>query len=137
MESQLHKLLKHTIAQELQKDNYKIYYEVVWSPFSRLMWHSYRPDILGVYKNENMIQIVLVECETKPNRKRVLQKTKQIKRVFSLQKQLDEHHFILPLLVIPAMNFHKINYLEIRQFWEIWIVNNKGEIIHKITRTKV
>ena len=76
-------------------------------------WHSYRPDILGILKSEKKLKIVIVECETKPNRNRVLKKTLQIKRVLSLQKQLNEHHFVLPLLAIPALNLHKINFLDI------------------------
>lgn len=97
-------------------------------------WHSYRPDILGILKSEKKLKIVIVECETKPNRNRVLKKTLQIKRVLSLQKQLNEHHFVLPLLAIPALNLHKINFLDIRSFWEIWIINQNGKILHKISR---
>ncbi|MCW3997848.1 MAG: hypothetical protein NWF10_04690 [Candidatus Bathyarchaeota archaeon] len=135
MEGQLHKFLKQSVALELQRKNYKLYNEPPESPFSRLWWHSYRPDILGLLSNKSVLQVILVECETKPNQKRVLEKTSQIRSVLSLQKQLYEHHTILPLLVIPPLTLHKVNCLAIRQFWEIWIVNPSGVILHKILRT--
>ena len=135
MEGKLHKLLKLATRKELTCQNYTLYHEPAESPLDRLFWHSYRPDILGVQKMGSILKIVLVECETKPNQKRVLRKTAQIKRVFSLQKQLNEKHAVLPLLVIPFRNLHKVNCLEIRRFWEIWIVKYIGEIMHKISRS--
>jgi hypothetical protein len=135
MESHLHKHLKHTIAQELQRKNYTLYFEAHCSPFSRLLWNSYCPDILGVLENKNSLKIILVECETKPTKKRVIKKTIQIKQVLSLQKRLNEKHVILPLLAIPAMNLYKVNGKEIRNFWEIWIINQSGEILHKLFRS--
>jgi hypothetical protein len=136
MESQLHKLLKNTVTQELQYQKYTIYLEPQESPFKRMWWHSYRPDILGILSNNSDLLVVLVECETKPNRLRVMQKTSQIKHVFSLQKRLNENHVILPLLVIPPMNLHKVNCLEVRRFWEVWIVNYSREILHKLPRIR-
>jgi len=134
MEGKIHKLLKHAARKELKNQKYTLYHEPIESPLNRLFWHSYRPDILGVQKMCSIFKVVLVECETKPNKNRVLKKSAQIKRVFSLQQQLNEKHAILPLLVIPFKNLHKVNCLEIRSFWEIWIVNHLGEIMHKISR---
>jgi len=74
----------------------------------------------------------LVECETKPNRKRVLAKTNQIKRNLTIQKQLFENTMVLPLLVIPPNNLQKIFFSTIRKFWEIWIITQEGQIKHKI-----
>jgi hypothetical protein len=134
MEGRLHKLLKHAVAKDLKCQKYTLYYEPPESPINRLLWHSYRPDILGVLLKGSNLRVVLVECETKPNQKRVLIKTAQIRRALSIQKQLNENHSIIPLLAIPSMNLHKVNFLEVRRFWEIWIVNRIGEIMHKIFR---
>jgi hypothetical protein len=134
MEGQLHKFLKHRVAQELQCQNYTIYHEPPDSPFDRLLWRSYRPDILGVLTRNSILQVVLAECETKPSQKRILKKTTQIRQVLSLQKQLNENHNILPLLVIPSLTLHKVNCVAIRRFWEIWILDSSGAILHKILR---
>jgi hypothetical protein len=134
MEGQLHKLLKETVAKELENQNFKLYYEPSESPLNRVSWYSYRPDILGICVKNSTLQIMLVECETKPNQKRILEKTSQIKKVFSLQKQLWEYHKIIPILAIPVLNLYKVNCTRIRKFWEIWIVNQSGRLLHKIFR---
>lgn len=133
-EGELHKLHKETVAKELQKENYIIYYEPLESPLKLLWWHSYIPDVLAIKKSGTSKKIVLVECETHPNRKRVLTKKKQIKKNLSLQKLLLENVSFLPLLVIPPDNLEKMIFSSIRKFWEIWIINQKGQIRHKIYR---
>ena len=134
MEGRLHKSLKYTVAKELQNQNYTIYYEPLESPFNHLWWHSYRPDILATLSNDFNQQIVLVECETKPNRKRVLNKTAKIKKNLQLQKRLHENTSILPLLIIPPKCLYRTMCSKIQGFWEIWIVNQSGKIKHKISR---
>ena len=133
-EGQLNKLHKESVAKELQKQNYTIYYEPLESPLKFLLWHSYRPDILAIKQSNPVQKIVLVECETNPNRQRVLTKKKQIKKNLSLQKQLLKNTNVLPILVIPPNNLEKMIFSPIRRFWEIWIINQKGQIKHKISR---
>lgn len=134
MESELHKKLKQAVARELHIQQYTVYHEPPEPPLSRLFWYSYRPDVIGVISNNSKLIILVVECETNPSLQRMLRKTNQIKHVFYLQKCLNEDHLILPLLIIPSMKFNKINFLEIRRFWEIWIINNSGKILHKLSR---
>jgi hypothetical protein len=74
----------------------------------------------------------LAECETTPTRKRIMAKASKIKQTLTLQKQLNERHVICPLLIIPPMKLGRINCSAIRRFWEIWIVNRRGIIAHKI-----
>jgi hypothetical protein len=101
-----------------------------------LWWQSYKPDVLAIKQSDTNQIIVLVECETKPSRKRVLTKTKQIKNNLQLQKQLFKNTALLPLLVIPPNNLQKILFSPIRKFWEIWIINQEGQIKNKIPRTQ-
>ena len=133
-EGKFHKLMKHIVAKELQKQDYLTCYEPLESPYRHLCWDSYRPDILATKFCKQNLQIVLVECETKPNKKRILKKTDNIKKNLSLQKRLYQNSRILPLLVIPSFNLVKIICATVRRFWEIWIVNRLGEIKHKISR---
>ena len=137
MEGKLRKSLKQSVTQELLNQYYEVYHETPESPLKRLYWHSYSPDILGIYSNNSKLIIVIAECETKPSFEKTLRKTNQIRYGFSLQKQLNEYHFIFPLLVIPAINFNKINFLEIRKFWQIWIINNSGKILYKLPNIKI
>ena len=136
MEGALHKFLKETVADELQRQNYSIYYEPLESPLKRLWWNSYRPDVLAMKSRKSNLDVIFVECETKPNRKRVLRKTEKIKKYISLQKELHENATILPLLIIPPFNLNKIISSQLRQIWEIWIINNVGEIKHKISQIR-
>ncbi len=131
-EGNLHKLHKLTVAQELEKQNYGIHYEPWESPLDLLWWQSYKPDILAIKHTNCSRKIVLVECETKPNRKRVLTKATQIKKNLAIQKQLFENTMILPLLIIPPNNLQKMIFSSIRKFWEIWIITQEGKIYHKI-----
>ena len=93
-------------------------------------------NILGILEDENKLHIVLVECETNPIKTRIFKKTNQIKKALSLQKRLNEKHLILPLLAIPPLNLHKINCRKIREFWEIWIINQSNKVAHKLYRIR-
>jgi hypothetical protein len=133
-EGPLHKLHKQIAADELQKKNYGIHFEPWESPLNLLWWQAYKPDILAIKQTMSSRRIVLVECETKPNRKRVLAKTMQIKKNLAIQKQLFENTMVLPLLIIPPNNLQKMLFSTIRKFWEIWIISQEGQIKYKMPR---
>ncbi len=122
------------MAKELQKKDYLIYFEPFESPLDRLWWQYYRPDVLAVKSLFPNLKVVLVECETKPNLKRLLRKTEKIQNYLSLQKKLHENASIIPLLIIPPFTLSKIISSKVRQLWEIWILNDLGKILHKIPR---
>lgn len=132
MESDLHGLFKEVVYDELEKEGYIIYVEPSKPPLARLRWRYYRPDILGVTWKDTELRLVLVECETNPNSRRIKGKLSKIKQWVNFQKRLNEKHHLRLLLTIPPRMLHKINCFGIRRFWEIWIVNYGGDIIHKI-----
>jgi hypothetical protein len=132
MEEKLHKLFKRVVTKELLKEDYAVYIEPAESPMERLWWGPYRPDVLGVISTNSLFKVALVECETTPARKRIMAKASKIKQTLTLQKRLNERHVICPLLIIPPMNLGRVNCSPIRSFWEIWIVNRRGMIVHKI-----
>jgi len=132
VESDLHGLFKEVIYNELEKEGYIIYVEPSESPLERLRWSYYRPDILGVICKETEFRLVLAECETNPKIRRIKGKASKIRRWLNFQKKLNEKHLLRFLLVIPPGMLHKVNCFEIRRLWEIWIVNHRGKIIHKI-----
>jgi hypothetical protein len=132
MEGKLHQILKKTAIKQLESEGYNLYVEPNDSPLKRLCWNSYRPDILGMIYNYSIFSLVLVECETMPSARRIGNKILKLRKTLTLQKRLNEEHFFRYLLLIPPKSFNKINYPEIRSFWETWIVNLQGEIIYKI-----
>jgi hypothetical protein len=91
---------------------------------------------LALRKNENQLHVTLVECETKPNKKRLSKKMFIIQNNLSLQKQLHQKTKFRPLLIIPPFNLSRIFCSEVRKFWEIWIINHQGNIKHKINPIK-
>ncbi|MEJ2127074.1 MAG: hypothetical protein P8X84_06195 [Candidatus Bathyarchaeota archaeon] len=135
-EGNFHKLLKQIIAKELEKQKFTTYEEPLESPYNNLWWRSYRPDVLATKNIETSFEVVLVECETKPTKKRILEKMTTIQNNLFLQKRLFQNVHFIPLLVIPSFSLAKILCEEVRNFWEIWIVNHLGKIKHKISRTK-
>ncbi|MCW4037584.1 MAG: hypothetical protein NWF13_02480 [Candidatus Bathyarchaeota archaeon] len=132
MEEKLHKLFKRVVSKELLKEDYAVYIEPAESPMERLWWGPYRPDVLGIISKKSLFKVALAECETTPTRNRIMAKAAKIKQTLTLQKRLNERHVICPLLIIPPMKLGRINCSPIRSFWEIWIVNRRGMIVHKI-----
>jgi hypothetical protein len=134
MESRQHELLKEAALTELEKEGYYLYVEPSDPPSWRLDWSLYRPDIAGTFTNEAEFWFVLVECETNPNIKRIRRKVSKIKGRLTFQNRLNETYLFRLLLVIPAGMLNRVNCSDVRLRWEIWIVNYRGEIIHKIPR---
>jgi hypothetical protein len=120
---------------ELLTEGYILYAEPLASPVKRIAWSAYRPDIFGLHVTQNLFKLVFVECETAPTKTKVNKKTTQIKTTFRFQKRLNELHHLRSLLVIPPLTFNKINSKRIRRFWEVWIINHNGTIVHKIPNT--
>jgi hypothetical protein len=132
LEGQLHLIFKQCVMKELLAEGYILYAEPLGSPVKRISWSAYRPDILGLHVTPNTFKLVFVECETAPTKTRVSQKMERIKTSFRFQKRLNESHQLRSLLIIPPLTLNKINCKTIRSFWEIWIINQQGTIIHKI-----
>ena len=138
MESRLHGILKKAVFGELEKEGYRLYLEPLEPPLERLNWSQYRPDIFGVLSDEVESKFVLVECETNPRSQRIKSKLSKIRNSLTIQKRIIESRIILRLLLaIPSGMLHRVNYYGIRKFWEIWILNRRGEIIHKIKSNNV
>ena len=132
LEGVFHVVLKNAAVRELKKEGYKLYIEPREPPLERLIWSLYRPDIFALIVKNHELKMILIECETTPNYKRIMKKTLKIIKTINLQKALNEKHVINYLLLIPPQSFKKVNSLPIRRFWDIWIINKKGEIYCKI-----
>ena len=70
-ESALHRSMKAIVKKELVSERYVVVEEAQLPPFPRASWSSYRPDLLGYRSESEREELVLVECETHPNMRRL------------------------------------------------------------------
>ena len=124
--------MKSAVSSELERSGFVLHFEPFESPFERINWNRYRPDIFGVAAERAELRIVVAECETEPNVRRISNKTQKIRKWLRFQKKLNEEHDFCFLLAIPSGKLKKVNTIAVRRFWDIWILNNKGSILHKI-----
>jgi len=132
VEGSFHQLLKQTAFNELEKEGYELYVEPSEPPLERIVWSLYRPDILGLTCDQATLSLVLVECETNPDTRRMMGKTLKIRRSFAVQRRLDERHLLRLLLIIPPGTLHRVSNRRVRRLWEIWIVDETGGVTYKI-----
>jgi hypothetical protein len=117
-ESQVHRTMKAVIRQELEHERYAVIEEPPSPPGEKVTWTSYRPDLLG-YKSENGTEeLVLVECETHPNMKRLREKKASS---VSLQPYLFRNGAVRRILAVPQGKLGSVD-LRIRDSWEVWVV---------------
>lgn len=119
-ESQVHRSMKAIVRGELERDGYAVIEEPLFPPGERVSWSSYRPDLLGHRSREGMEEIVLVECETHPNMKRLGAKNHSS---VCFQPHLFRRGSVRRILAVPQ---GKLGYVDmgIRDEWEIWVVGS-------------
>ena len=117
-ESQVHRSMKAVVRQELEHEHYAVVEEPLSPPRQKVTWTSYRPDLMG-YRSENGTEeLVLVECETHPNMKRLREKNAS---GVSLQPYLFRDGSVRRILAIPRGKLGLVD-LRIRDSWEVWVV---------------
>ena len=132
----LHQILKKAAASELRREGYELFFEPAYSPFKRLHWFAYRPDIMGLISGDHELRLAFVECETSPRPRKMNDKTCKISSSLNLQKCLDEGHSFRFLLVIPTGTLSRILCPAVRRLWEVWTVNNLAEVVTKLSKTE-
>jgi len=110
--------MKAVVRQELERERYVVVEEPLSPPGEKVTWTSYRPDLLG-YRSENETEeLVLVECETHPNMKRLREKKASS---VSLQPPLFRHGSVRRILAVPRGKLGSVD-LRVRDSWEVWVV---------------
>ncbi|MBI2185459.1 MAG: hypothetical protein HYU39_10950 [Thaumarchaeota archaeon] len=122
-ESPIHKAPKETVARDLNNEGYRVFFEPLYSPLENIDWRRYHPDLLAVRKRPEGEDIVVVECETKPNIRRLESKNLASLRI---QSKLFHQAHLRRILVIPAGRLGSLD-LKVRREWEIWIVEKYGK----------
>ena len=78
LESYFHVILKNAAVKELKKEGYKIYIEPREPPLERLYWSLFRPDVIALLLRKYQMKMILIECETSPNPKRIMKKLRKL-----------------------------------------------------------
>jgi hypothetical protein len=110
--------MKAVVRQELEHERYAVVEEPPFPPGERVTWKSYRPDLLGYRSEGGMEELVLVECETRPNMNRL--REKNVSSV-SFQPYLFRHGSVRRILAVPQGRLRLVD-LRIRNSWEVWVV---------------
>src|SRR5579863_9038658 len=110
--------MKAIVRHELEQERYAVVEEPLRPPREKVSWHSYRPDLLGYRSEGEVEEIVVVECETRPNMKRL-----RDKNAFSvwLQPYLYRRGSVRRILAIPQGKLGSVD-LGVRSGWEVWVL---------------
>jgi hypothetical protein len=123
-ESTVHKTMKAVVRSELEQENYAVVEEPLFPPGRRVSWRSYRPDLLGYRSKDGIEELVLVECETHPNMRRL--KAKKHSSVW-FQPYLYRQGSVRRILAVPQGTMKKVD-MKIRSQWEVWALGRTGPI---------
>jgi hypothetical protein len=118
VESGVHRSMKAVVKYELEHERYTVMEEPAIPPGLRVSWSSYRPDLLGYRSENDTEEIVLVECETHPNMKRL--GTKNVTSVW-FQPHLNSRGHVRRVLAVPQGKLGSVD-MKIREEWEVWVL---------------
>jgi hypothetical protein len=121
-ESAVHRSMKSIVRAELEQERYAVVEEPLYPPAEKAYWHSYRPDLLGYRSEGGVEELVLVECETRPNMRRL--GAKNHSSVW-FQPYLFRRGSIRKILAVPQGRLRAVN-MKIRDEWEIWVVGDNS-----------
>jgi hypothetical protein len=110
--------MKVIVRHELERERYTVLEEPPLPPGRKLSWSSYRPDLLGYRTEDGAEEIVLVECETHPNMRRLGAKN-HLSVWF--QPRLFRRGSVRRVLAVPQGRLRSVD-MKIRDRWEVWVV---------------
>jgi len=114
--------MKTIVRAELEHERYAVVEEPLYPPGKKAHWSSYRPDLLGYRSEGGVEELVLVECETRPNMKRL--GAKNHSSVW-FQPYLFRRGSIRRILAVPQGRLRAVN-MKIRDEWEVWVLGDNS-----------
>ena len=117
-ESQVHRSMKAIVKNELEEERYAVVEEPLYPPGEKVSWSAYRPDLLGYRSEDGTEELVLVECETHPNMRRL--GAKNCSSVW-FQPYLFRRGSVRRILAVPQGTLRSVD-MKIRDKWEVWVV---------------
>jgi hypothetical protein len=116
--------MKAVVRAELEHEHYAVVEEPLYPPRRKVSWRSYRPDLLGYRSRNGVEELVLVECETRPNMKRL--NAKNHSSVW-FQPYLFREGSIRRILAVPQGKMRRVD-MKIRDRWEVWALGRTGPV---------
>ncbi|MDG6953717.1 MAG: hypothetical protein JRN33_01860 [Nitrososphaerota archaeon] len=120
-ESEVHRAMKSTVRLELERDGYAVVEEPALPPDEKVHWTSYRPDLLGYRTNGEEEELVLVECETRPNIRRL--GAKNFSSVW-FQAHLYGQGTLRKILAVPQGRLRAVD-ISVGGGWEVWVLGTR------------
>lgn len=120
-ESDVHLAMKAIIRRELERERYAVVQEPVAPPAKKVSWRAYRPDLMGYKSEGGLEELVLVECETRPNMRRL--EKKNASSVW-FQTYLNREGQVRRILAVPQGKLGAVD-LAVRDVWEVWVIGPK------------
>lgn len=114
--------MKAIVKCDLEHERYAVVEEPLFPPSGKVSWSSYRPDLLGYRSEGGVEELVLVECETRPNMRRL--GAKNCSSVW-FQPYLFRRGSVRRILAVPRGKLHSVD-LNIRDKWEVWVVGGSS-----------
>ena len=128
-ESQVHRTMKSLVRRELEQEGYTVVEEPALPP-GRVRWTSYRPDLLVYWAEGEKEHLALVECETRPDMRRL--GAKNFATVW-FQPLLHGEGSLRRILAVPQGRLHSVD-MTVREGWEVW-VTGRGSVMTRFSRS--
>ena len=123
-ESSTHRSMKAIVRLELEKERYSVVEEPLFPPRGKAHWSSYRPDLMGYRAEGGLEEMVLVECETRPNIRRFASKNHSS---VWFQPYLFRRAGIRRILAVPQGKLRFMD-MSVRRDWEVWVLGPHAAI---------
>ncbi len=120
-ESEVHSTMKSVVRLELERDGYAVVEEPTVAPGEKVHWTSYRPDLLGYRTKGDEEELMIVECETRPNMKRL--GAKNFSSVW-FEAHLYGQGTLRKILVVPQGRLRAVD-MPVKGGWEVWVVGRR------------
>jgi hypothetical protein len=114
--------MKAIVRHELEAEGYEVVEEPLVPPGDRVTWSAYRPDLLGYRSESGDEDLVIVECETHPNMRRL--GSKKVSTVW-FQPSLFMKGSVKKILAVPQGKLGAVD-MRIRADWEVWVVGGNS-----------
>ena len=121
-ESAVHRAMKAIVKEELEAERFAVVEEPLFPPGDKVTWASYRPDLLAYRSEDGAEELVIVECETHPNMRRL--RSKNFSSVW-FQPFLFREGSVRRILAVPQGKLGSVD-MKIRNRWDVWVIGTNS-----------
>jgi len=121
-ESAVHRAMKAIVKEALEAERFAVVEEPLFPPGDKVTWASYRPDLLAYRSEDGAEELVIVECETHPNMRRL--RSKNFSSVW-FQPFLFREGSVRRILAVPQGKLGSVD-MKIRNRWDVWVIGTNS-----------